>query len=217
MKICLLSDTHNKHWEIDQDIPKYVDLIIHAGDFSSHGTDDEVDDFVDWFANFPARHKVFICGNHEIEVEKDRMMLLECIKGTGIHYLEHSSCVVEGFKIWGSPATPRFFDWAWNYDDEIADVWKKIPDGTDIVVTHGPMYKAGDYVERGENVGCPYLARELGVRVMPKLHVCGHIHGGYGKYEVYCGDGAVLLSVNASSLNERYEYTNKPIVLELTK
>jgi Icc-related predicted phosphoesterase len=45
--------------------------------------------------------------------------------------------------------------------------------------------------------------------VKPKIHVFGHIHGGYG----YVFDGNTHY-FNASILNERYEFTNKPMTID---
>jgi Icc-related predicted phosphoesterase len=44
-----------------------------------------------------------------------------------------------------------------------------------------------------------------------KLHVCGHIHEAYGRFET--GNGVIL--VNASVLNHRYYMTNEPIIIEI--
>jgi Icc-related predicted phosphoesterase len=43
----------------------------------------------------------------------------------------------------------------------------------------------------------------------PKIHVCGHIHGGFG----YKFDGHTHW-FNASILNEYYEYVNKPVTFD---
>jgi Icc-related predicted phosphoesterase len=44
------------------------------------------------------------------------------------------------------------------------------------------------------------------------LHVFGHIHGAYGA--AYIKD---TLYVNASICTERYEPTNKPIIVDITE
>jgi predicted MPP superfamily phosphohydrolase len=112
-------------------------------------------------------------------------------------------------KVWGSPVQPWFHSWAFNrYMDErhatakhpwIKPHWDMIPEGTEILLTHGPAYMILDKVVRGNfNVGCYHLAKrieELGV----SLHVCGHIHEGKGFHY-----GPKTTYVNASSLDERY-------------
>jgi Icc-related predicted phosphoesterase len=48
--------------------------------------------------------------------------------------------------------------------------------------------------------------------IKPKIHVCGHIHGGYGYY--FNGHTHFF---NASLLNEQYNYTNKPFTFDWNK
>ena len=46
----------------------------------------------------------------------------------------------------------------------------------------------------------------------PKLHVFGHIHEGYGREEVFpTHEGKMMVSVNASHVDERYNPVNAPI------
>ncbi|HNC99840.1 MAG TPA: metallophosphoesterase, partial [Myxococcota bacterium] len=113
--------------------------------------------------------------------------------------------------IWGSPWQPRFFDWAFNLDrgEPLRRVWQKIPDGIDILVTHGPPKGILDRVQRGGEVGCEEL-REALRRVRPRLHVFGHIHEAYGQLHL---DGTHF--VNAASCNLDYRPVNPPVVVEL--
>jgi Icc-related predicted phosphoesterase len=60
------------------------------------------------------------------------------------------------------------------------------------------------------NVGCELLRHQLENRLKPLLHVFGHIHGAYGA--VYNRE---TLYVNASICTERYEPSNKPIIVDL--
>ena len=62
-----------------------------------------------------------------------------------IHYLQDSSVTIGGLKIWGSPWTLFFFDWAFNlYEDQLREKWEEIPEDTDIIVTHGPPLGYGN-------------------------------------------------------------------------
>ena len=47
MKILQISDTHNRHNELTN-LPE-ADVIIHCGDFTEQGTEEEVLDFLNWF------------------------------------------------------------------------------------------------------------------------------------------------------------------------
>ncbi|WP_419807127.1 metallophosphoesterase [Terriglobus sp.] len=58
--------------------------------------------------------------------------------------------------------------------------WAKIPDDTDIVVTHGPPHGILDRIQgQTEHQGDPELLAEV-KRVQPLLHVFGHVHGAMG-------------------------------------
>jgi predicted phosphodiesterase len=205
MKVVLTSDTHGRHDAIR--IPD-GDLLIVAGDFTKRGTRDEIAAFDRWIGAQPHRHKVVIAGNHDFGMQDfpDRAGLV-----TGATYLEDAETVVEGLRIWGSPWQPRFFDWAFNLDrgEPIRRMWAKIPEGIDILVTHGPPRGILDLTDRGEPVGCDDL-RDAVFRIRPKLHVFGHIHEAYGQQEV---DG--IRFVNACACNLRYAPIQPPVVVTL--
>lgn len=209
MKIVLISDTHNKLYQMK--IPP-GDMIIHAGDASGRGTLDELEVFAEQFAALPHRHKIFVAGNHDWGFERNRFLAEGVLlRAGGITYLQDSEVTIEGFRIYGSPWQPRFFDWAFNLDRGplLRAYWKKIPTDVDILVTHSPPFGTLDSTQRGDHVGCEDLADEL-KRIKPRLHVFGHVHHTYGIVEK---DGTIY--VNACNLNERYSYANEPIVVEL--
>ena len=52
-----LSDTHSQHRRLAQ-LPD-ADVIVHSGDFTMAGTEQEVFDFINWFCDLPYRHKIF--------------------------------------------------------------------------------------------------------------------------------------------------------------
>ena len=58
-----LSDTHGKHHEL-RNLPN-ADVIIHSGDISFAGSENEVMDFIEWFGALPYKYKIFIAGNHD--------------------------------------------------------------------------------------------------------------------------------------------------------
>ena len=130
-----------------------------------------------------------------------------------IMYLEDSGVEIKGLKIYGSPHQPTFFDWAFNVRrGKLKQYWDRIPEGLDILITHGPPKGILDQSEPhlgSEHLGCDELMAAV-ERVKPKLHVFGHIHGGYGKV------GYVNTTfINASICDEQYRPTNQPWVIEL--
>ncbi len=134
-------------------------------------------------------------------------------------YLENSEVVIDGVKYWGSPCTPTFGrNWAFNVDrgDDITKIWSQIPDDTNILITHGPPYKFGDKVHDAwynpeTNVGCKDLLERITELKELKIVTGGHIHSGHGIR--YYNDKITI--VNASLLDESYEYSYEPIILEI--
>lgn len=55
MKILQISDTHNQHRQLT-DLPA-ADVIVHCGDFTDNGTEEEVLNFLNWFVELPYPHK----------------------------------------------------------------------------------------------------------------------------------------------------------------
>lgn len=207
MKVVTISDTHGQHESLD--LPD-GDLLIHAGDCTGRGSRSESVAFMNWFAKQPHQHKVFIAGNHDWYFESKEFKNFDI--PTGIHYLNDSMVLIEGFNIWGSPVQPEFFDWAFNRKrgSEIREHWDLIPQETDILITHGPVYGIHDRTVQGDSCGCKDLKETID-RVTPRLFVCGHIHEAYGIHKT-----PSTTFVNASVLNHRYKMTNLPIEIELT-
>lgn len=207
MKICVIADTHGFHDRIA--VPE-ADLLIHAGDVSMSGSAPELADFARWWNALPHPGKVLIAGNHDWLFQREPELARSWFKGCA--YLEDSQAVVLGLRIWGSPWQPWFLDWAFNLrrGPELRAKWDLIPEGVDILVTHGPPLGHGDRTARGELVGCQDLLDAIRDRVRPRWHLCGHIHEGYGMTES-CGTAFV----NASVCTRFYEPVNQPVLLQI--
>lgn len=197
MKILHLSDTHSKHGLL-QDLPS-ADIIIHSGDLSFAGSEDEVLDFIEWFTSLPYQHKIFIAGNH------DDSLFGANIEGlaNNCFYLCNSGITINGVTFYG---IPMFMEdvLSGDYDKDI----EKIPRNTDVLITHQPPYKILD-----SSADINYGSRELletVSRTQPKYHLFGHIHDAYGVQK-----NNKTLFINASILDEHYEVSNKPILLEI--
>lgn len=203
MKIVAISDTHTYHDYID--LPE-GDVLVHTGDFSFQGNREEYDRFVDWFAKQPHPYKVFIAGNHDRILEKEKLPVPD-----GVYYLQDTSLVIDGIVFYGSPWQPEFCNWAFNLPRgrPLAEKWGKIPEDTEVLLTHGPPHKILDHCPGG-NVGCEDLLERVLKLPNLKYHVFGHIHESYG-IEVF----GTTTFVNASSCTGRYRPINNPIVLEI--
>lgn len=209
-RIVCLSDTHNCQENIA--VPD-GDILIHAGDATIRGTIDEIVLFNEWFSNLPHKHKIFVAGNHDwlFEISNSRARKL---LDSSIHYLQDSSIEIANLNFYGSPWQPRFFDWAFNLmrGGELSEKWKLIPDDTDVLITHGPPFGILDEVPRQyfvENTGCEELRKRV-EEILPKLHIFGHIHCGYGTTEKFG-----VRFINASICDESYDPINLPIVIDL--
>ena len=215
MRIIAISDTHGCHEELD--LPD-GDLLVHSGDFCRWGTDlDEVRAFVEWFASRPHPHKVFVAGNHDLIVEKD-LAAARALVPDGVTFLHDSEAVVGGLRVYGSPWTLVFFNWAFMRPRgaPLRERWDLIPSGLDLLITHGPPYGHGDLArpfgeEHRRAVGDVELLAAVR-RVRPRLHVFGHIHEGYGVTR--SDDVEETLFVNAASCRED-DGLDPPIVVDL--
>ncbi|MDQ3799180.1 MAG: metallophosphatase domain-containing protein [Acidobacteriota bacterium] len=207
-RIVCLSDTHNYSSEQIR-IPD-GDILIHAGDATIQGTIDEIVWFNEWFAALPHRHKIFVAGNHDRLFETNNRIARKLLSDE-IVYLQDSAAEIENLKIYGSPWQPWFFDWAFNLPrgEPLAEKWKLIPPGTEILITHGPPFGILDAPPGGSNVGCERLRLRI-EEIRPRLHVFGHIHHSYGITEKFG-----VKFVNASTCDEAYEPTNPPLVFDL--
>lgn len=73
-KITHISDTHNKHNQLNGKLPG-GDLLIHSGDVSSLGRKKEVESFIKWFNGIDNyTYKVFIAGNHDMSFDSEQLM-----------------------------------------------------------------------------------------------------------------------------------------------
>lgn len=213
-KITFISDTHSLHYLITNDLPG-GDILIHTGDVMNSGKYQyELEKFLEWFSNVKGyKHKIFIAGNHDILFEDFPIVAKEIFtQYPNVTYLQDSSINIEGLKIYGSPWQPEFCDWAFNLPrgEKLKAVWDLIPNDTDILVTHGPPMDFLDMViGQYEHLGCYDLKQKV-LSVQPKIHCFGHIHSGAGETEF--ND---IKFINASVLDESYQYINKPINIEL--
>ncbi|KAL1868558.1 hypothetical protein VTK73DRAFT_3614 [Phialemonium thermophilum] len=197
--VVCISDTHNTK---PSPLPP-GDILLHAGDLSQYGTWPEIQAQLTWLADQPHPHKIVIAGNHDLlldrafvaahpdrELERRPEHRRDHLDWGALAYLERESVDLtvgedgRRIRVFGSPWTPRCGNWAFQYaadaapsGDSSSFSWEgAVPDGTDVVLAHGPP--AGHLDDGGK--GCARLLAELW-RVRPRLVVCGHIHAGRGR------------------------------------
>lgn len=184
MKIYHISDTHTYHNQLSP--PKNIDVMVFSGDCSNPQNllynAIEVKNFLEWFAQVEAKHKIFVAGNHDTSIEK-RIINKSEIESYGITYLENTHTTIEGVKFFGSPYTPTFgYGWAFNKKrNNIGNIWENVMDSdTDILITHGPprgildmaVKQSGEY----EHCGDRSLLTQIQKTPSIKAVLFGHIH-----------------------------------------
>lgn len=189
MRLVAIADTHLYHDDVE--IPD-GDVLVHAGDLTRGGRLDELSVVADFLRALPHRHKVVIAGNHDWGFVREPEAARELF--ADLTYLQDEGREIEGMSFWGSPWQPVFFNWAFNLPRgrQLAAVWAKIPESTDVLVTHGPPRGFGDECADGRHEGCDDLLDRIRV-VRPALHLFGHIHEARGHWR----DGPTLI-VNAT-------------------
>ena len=230
IRFVFASDTHEAiGWE--SNIPD-GDVFIHAGDFTMLGALQETKDFVSKLVKLPHKYKIIIAGNHEMTFDTEKFKLkrqvieerfrylkrIDDVKvkevvttNSNIIYLENSDVTVYGYKIYGSPVQPYFYDWGFNVRrHKIGEIWEKIPIDTEILVTHGPPLGFGDMNEDNEHVGCADLLKCVREKVKPIIHAFGHIHNDYGMWK---DENTIYL--NAAVLDIAYNIARNGIVIDL--
>jgi len=200
--VCI-SDTHSRTFNVPDG-----DVLLHSGDLTNTGTVQDFRKTMDWLYNLPHKLKIIIAGNHDLPLhtqwydveyagwhrrgKQDINLIMEMLKGphaikAGIVYLQDETYefqTKENGKVWtvyGSPWSPEFFNWAFNYEREKGpELVSKFPN-TDILLTHGPAYQIFDRTNRDDEAGCEALRARL-AELRPRLHLAGHIHEGHGAY-----------------------------------
>ena len=182
MKIWHIGDTHTYHNLLE--VPEGIDMVIHSGDCSNprdpYTNEPEVRNFIDWFGSLDIQHKIYVAGNHDTSIEK-KLVTKADFNENDIVYLENESYEIEGIKIFGSPYTPQFGQWAFmRARNKLEKIWRRaIPEDADIVICHGPpkgvldlSYDRNNLMER---CGDKSLMNRV-MEVKPKLMLFGHIH-----------------------------------------
>jgi Icc-related predicted phosphoesterase len=230
VKLVAISDTHG---QLFHDKVPECDILIHCGDVSparDHSIQFQkiwlYDNFISSLPLVPAKHIVFVGGNHDFylyNLYKNKLEeeLIEKLP-SNVHYLRDSEITLEGIKIYGSPWVENLSNWAFNLngENEKINTYSMIPEGLDILVSHAPAFKYCDTIMEyndTENLGSKYLAVEV-AKKKPKLVLTGHIHSGNHKIENMIGkdinnpDNIKFRCV--SLLDESYSLHYEPFVFQ---
>lgn len=215
-RIVAVSDTHGYH---DSLVIPDGDLLVHCGDIllEDRGTGDNagIRAFAAWLDTLPHRNKLVIGGNHDQLLQDLGHRKVQALLGGGVNYLCNSAvrvragefgekeeellCFGSGYSLPGNTASENT---AFQSKEVLTKM--RLPKDLDVLITHGPPAPASG--------GCGQLATKVAAS-RPRLHIWGHMHQGYGLFDLRDG----TLSVNAASVDACYGPTHPPIVVDLPR
>lgn len=227
MKIGVISDTHG----FLPPPPPDIDAIIHCGDIGPDGHYDLrtkrrvsplrwfATEFSQWAEEF--RKPIYATwGNHDqVGQEFPNPKFWKAFLPENVHILVDEAVTIgtDGLfgskkKVWFSPWSPTFGDWAWMVpEEELAKKFARIPNGVSVIVSHTPPYGYGDYLENGDHVGSKALLAELEDRFSYHTNVfCGHIHNARGHSSIGNGRTRITWVRNCAALDEEYKPVPNP-------
>jgi len=156
--------------------------------------------FAQWLVRLETGRVILCWGNHDYVGE----LPVEELPSFNADVVTDAEVSVAGLRLYAMPWTCTV-PGVWAFDirpSQLAERTALIPDGIDILVTHGPPRRVLDRIVTGERVGSEELAAAV-ARVRPSLHVFGHIHEARGRQQG---------SYNVAMVNERY----RPYALPVT-
>lgn len=142
----------------------------------------------------------------------------------GGNFTSDAAVETKAGKVWCTPWSNTFGGWAlMKAPAKLVEIYAEIPDDVDILVSHQPPYGYGDTIpneyliyqddKNDPHVGSKELAAAI-VRVHPKLVVCGHIHGGFGRYAGCWGNEQGIPVYNVSHVDEQYRPVHPVVELD---
>lgn len=236
MRVYAISDTHGQLPPIPQD----ADLILHGGDIApdfrppkynhwdycakdgvlqAHWLDTI---FRGWLETAPCP-VVGIAGNHDFVFETD--LVPDDLPWT---YLRDAGTHAAGLRVWGTPWVPGLPYWAFYGSDVALEARASIiPPGLDVLLSHGPPYRAADYIPGGTGKQMSKYGNMNGMHVgdkalrdrikdaRPRLTVCGHVHESRGYHYVPKGRGPGwgFTVVNVAAVDAAYVLHGNPWTL----
>ena len=149
------SDTHGMYQRLN--VPADADILICAGDACEGFAPDQLKDFFAWFVSIPAKLRIFVAGNHDMVFDEQPEYACSLVPD-GVVLLENKGIDFDGICILSVAARPYL------------KAHVTLPDGIDILITHGPAYS---HLDRGTGDKDLFLAI---AKARPKYHIFGHVH-----------------------------------------
>jgi len=206
LTVFAISDLHGYLPEI----PK-CEMVLLGGDYAPTRNIDQQErffkgEFSDWLQKIQAKYVIGIGGNHDFILQENPRLA----QNLPWIYLQDTPIEIETIKIYGTPWTPIYHDWAFmKPEPELAEIYKQIPEGLDILLAHGPAYRFLDRTREGTHVGSYALLDRIR-EVYPDTVVCGHIHEARG-----IADNGVTRFFNVSHVTRDLEPKHNPVYIPL--
>jgi len=210
VSIAAISDLHGNLVEIAP-----CDILLIAGDICPDAAPLTQAQWLSstfrrWLEKVPAQHIVGVAGNHD-KVFASQSTLLP--KDLPWHYLEDSSIELLGLHIHGTPWQLPWWGVFTMSDKALIQHYTSIPASTDILISHGAPFGICDQITTREDL--PFHTGSLALRnrvmeVEPMLVVFGHIHTGYGTYQL----GNTLFA-NVSLVDDDIDVVHSPFYVEI--
>lgn len=205
--------------------------------------------FQSWALNLPCEKVIFIPGNHDFAIEYllnngthlatenvgptwrnlgmdswdiTSMLFQQDYEYKKIIMLCDSCYKYEGICFYGTPWCPVLRNWAfYKNPDDLNEKFSRIPEFTDILLTHCPpkFGQQGVVLETNWNFGKNFGSEELynnikdifSQKTTPTWVISGHVHSGNHHVET---EGNINY-VNVSIKDENYEPIYKPFIFEV--
>lgn len=161
--LAVFSDTHGKHRKLPL---TQTNIAIHLGDACDFGNENQFKDFLEWFGQYPAKHKIFVAGNHELQWELEPENFLQMFP-KNIIFLENRVMNLEGIIFVSVPARMELHRYP----------KLKLPEKVGFLLTHAPPQGILD-----NEMGCPILKKFVN-KLKPDYHLFGHIHQAKGMWK----------------------------------
>lgn len=230
MKVTAISDMHGiyKSYTIPES-----DILCICGDIVplriQSSTESSIkwfaEEFLPWCVEQPVDHVYFIAGNHDWFLQRTSLNMINkyCeIYGKGkVTYLIDQAAKYEKdgqtYNIYGTPWCHQFGYWAFMIpDDEMREKFKKIPENTDILLSHDAPFGRTDLLMQSPyhlakgHIGNEPMRERL-EEISPKLHFTGHLHSCNHVPTEYNNTTTVCVSM----LDEDYRCVYEPFTISI--
>jgi Icc-related predicted phosphoesterase len=203
VRIVHMSDTH--HFLDKQSRNGFLPnghILVHSGNFTDHGTDEEFTQFNGWLESVSDRYhyRVIVLGNRDVKVYGNDWDSMKKLLPAATHVLCHTEATILGIRFYGAP-------WHWGHKKNYmlrqgaptttTGRFDDIPLGINVLVTHGPAMDRLDVTncsETREHWGSAELLDALR-RVKPGVHLHGHVKDARGFISAF---GNLPLTVNSA-------------------